>query len=170
VVLIVTADDLKGGLATYRHNLGFFTPEYPVLTPFTESQKNAYLFIPFSLDIGLRFSHSEPMTFTITGLPFGGGLMFTQAGLLSGTPNRVDLEAMQPLCFTVSANAGNCGVSDYTFKVRVLDYAGIQELPVPDGEVELQIILHAHKHTFLLLPRLDTHRCLHFSATYTSQL
>jgi hypothetical protein len=147
VVLIVTADDLKGGLATYRHNLGFFTPEYPVLMPFVESQKNAYLFIPFSLDIGSRFSHSGPMTFTITSLPFGGGLLFNQAGLLSGTPNRVDLDAMQPLNFTVSADAGNGGVSEYTFKVRVLDYAGILELPIPAGEVEIQITLHANENS-----------------------
>jgi len=63
----------------------------------------------FSMDLSDRFhDKGKDLQFTATGLPDGSGLTF-DSGIVSGTPNTVDLQHEQPLVLRVTAVNGMNG-------------------------------------------------------------
>lgn len=73
----------------------------------------------FNVALASAFASSEELTFSATGLPAGSGITLSPTGVLSGTPNQVDLAA-QPLRFVATATTSKGGSASRPVMITIL--------------------------------------------------
>jgi hypothetical protein len=137
MTLVITAEDFEGGSSSYTQNINIHTPNDPEYNPLTEIP-NAYFGVEYILDVGSRFYHENTLTYEMSGTPEGSGFRIDpKTGVLKGTPNRNDLNAPQPIRFSITARDTFDNEKTVYVDLRVLDYQGIEMLPIPEYDATL---------------------------------